>query len=107
MGEWYADSKPEDSFGLICSVKRDGFCFDTSLAVKPYRRDLSALDFAVMEDDYSVMALARHIELPASDLTEIEVDQLIAFLHALTDKASTDLRSGVPARVPSGLTVFD
>jgi len=46
-------------------------------------------------------------ELAPVDLTETEVAQLVAFLGALTDDASRDLRSEVPNRVPSGLEVAD
>ncbi len=39
------------------------------------------------------------------NLTPLEVGELVAFLKALTDPAARDLRSVVPARVPSGLPV--
>ena len=40
-------------------------------------------------------------------LTEAEQTELVAFLKSLTDPAARDLRSIVPSRVPSGLTVQD
>ena len=42
-----------------------------------------------------------------NDLTEIEIEQLLAFLNALTDPAAKDLRKTIPSRVPSGLPVSD
>ncbi len=46
-------------------------------------------------------------ELDPVELTDAEVEALIAFLKSLTDPRSRDLRSQVPARVPSGLPVED
>ncbi|MHC4829627.1 MAG: cytochrome-c peroxidase [Planctomycetota bacterium] len=40
-------------------------------------------------------------------LTDAEVDDLLAFLHALTDPASLNLLNDAPATVPSGLPVPD
>ena len=40
-------------------------------------------------------------------LRESEIADLPAFLHALTDSAALDRRADVPARVPSGLPVWD
>ncbi|MHC4452205.1 MAG: cytochrome-c peroxidase [Planctomycetota bacterium] len=40
-------------------------------------------------------------------LTETEVAELMAFLHALTDPSSLNLSGDVPDRVPSGLPVND
>jgi len=41
------------------------------------------------------------------DLTDEELDQLIAFLNALTSPSAVDLSDLVPETVPSGLPVFD
>lgn len=41
------------------------------------------------------------------DLTDGEIDDLVAFLEALTDPAARDLGALVPATVPSGLPVRD
>lgn len=41
------------------------------------------------------------------ELTDEEVDQLVAFLEALTDPAAVDMRHLIPATVPSGLPVED
>ena len=41
------------------------------------------------------------------DLTAQEFEDLIAFLHALTDPSSVNLLDDIPDRVPSGLPVAD
>ena len=46
------------------------------------------------------------LQVPA-DLSDEEVDQLLAFLAALTDPAAKDLTKTIPERVPSGLPVSD
>lgn len=51
--------------------------------------------------------IAAANELPARTLTDDEVDQLIAFLHALTDPSSRNRTDLVPETVPSGLPVTD
>ncbi len=40
-----------------------------------------------------------------ADLSDAQVDDLVVFLHALTDPAATDLGAVAPASVPSGLPV--
>ena len=40
-------------------------------------------------------------------LSAVEVQELTAFLIALTDPASGNLLGDIPARVPSGLSIFD
>ncbi|MDX1419123.1 MAG: cytochrome c peroxidase [Rubricoccaceae bacterium] len=51
--------------------------------------------------------IAAANELAPVALTDAEVDDLLAFLHALTDPASRDLSHLVPEEVPSGLPVRD
>lgn len=50
-------------------------------------------------------AIAAAVTLAPMDLTDAQVDDLIAFLNALTDEASLDGALGIPASVPSGLPV--
>jgi cytochrome c peroxidase len=74
----------------------------------PSRPDLNALDCLVMDDAARVQAIAQAASsyVPL-DLDDAEVAELVAFLHALTDKRMLDLRSDVPASVPSGLTLAE
>lgn len=81
--------------------------YETGQAVMPRREDLDALDFRVMEDPLRVSGIASANELAPSILTDKDVRELTAFLHALTDPAALDLRTDVPESVPSGLPVRD
>jgi len=77
--------------------------YDPSQAVLP---DLPGHDdFSAVYDPQEVSAIAAANELPAIDLSDEEVSQLLAFLDALTDPISVTGRLGVPATVPSGLHV--
>ncbi|MGH7448672.1 MAG: cytochrome-c peroxidase, partial [Longimicrobiales bacterium] len=53
----------------------------------------------------AVLATLDHRMRTPLDLTDAEMQDLVAFLKALTDPAARDLRSLMPARVPSGLPV--
>jgi cytochrome c peroxidase len=59
-------------------------------------------DDATVDD---VLATLDHRVRAPLDLTEEQMDDLVAFLKSLTDPAARDLRSLVPSRVPSGLPV--
>jgi cytochrome c peroxidase len=67
----------------------------------PARADLDAIDTLCH------IELAKANELAPVELTEDEVADIVAFVGALTDPAVFDLRRLVPARVPSGLPVYD
>lgn len=82
--------------------------YDQEQAVLPSRDDLDALDFAVMDDWQRVDAIADAAdEISPIQLNEKQFDDLIEFLHALTDRDAIDLRDAVPARVPSGLPLAE
>jgi len=81
--------------------------YATDQAVLPARPDLDALDFVVQNDFGRVEAIAQANEALPVELSDREVRDLLAFLHALTDPAALDLRAEVPRKVPSGLPVWD
>lgn len=81
--------------------------YDPSQLRMPARKDLDALDTLAMSDPAVVQAIAAANELQATRLTRREIGQLLDFLHALTDFSMLDLRSDVPASVPSGLPLAD
>jgi len=81
--------------------------YDRSQAVLPSRPDLDALDFQVMDQPAVLEAIAAQNQPPARDLSDRDVDDLIAFMQSLTDPAALDLRHLVPTRVPSGLPLAD
>jgi cytochrome c peroxidase len=82
--------------------------YQAEQATLPSRTDLDTLDFVVMEDEARRLAIAERNELDShTPLKEKEIRALLAFLQALTDPAALDMRSIVPATVPSGLPLWD
>ena len=81
--------------------------YDPDQAVLPYREDLSAIDFELLDNATVMNAIANANELEPRALSEFDIDRLMDFLWALTDPTSTDLRSDVPEGVPSGLSLAD
>lgn len=81
--------------------------YDRSQARLPSRPDLDAIDFEVMDNPTLRAAIAAANQAPPIQLTDNEIEQLLAFMHSLTDPAALDMRHLVPARSPSGLPVFD
>jgi cytochrome c peroxidase len=75
--------------------------------VMPSRADLDAIDCVVMNDISRVENIAAANQLDAVELEDKEVQQIVEFLHALTDPASIDLRGDTPKSVPSGLTLAE
>ena len=75
--------------------------------ILPYREDLAELDCLLMNDEATKIAIAESSDLMAQTLSSRDVKSLIAFLNALTDPDSVDLRDQTPAYVPSGLPLFD
>ncbi len=66
------------------------------------------LQVALQDDEDTLNQVLAYLDpLVATPkyLTDREVSQLVAFLHALTDPAALDLRHDIPASVPSGLPV--
>lgn len=81
--------------------------FDRSQVKLPPHPVLSQDDFSVMDDESRLAAIADANELGETKLRPHEFEDLISFLHALTDPASMDLRGDAPMTVPSGLPVAD
>lgn len=78
-------------------------------ALKSYRIEMAALpqwaetdDTRILRDNNAIAAIAAANVLRPVELSDAEVDDLIAFLHTLEDPVS---RLGVPETVPSGLSV--
>jgi cytochrome c peroxidase len=81
--------------------------YDTDQARLPSRPDLDAHDWAVHSEPARRALIASSNELEPVSLREEELDELLGFLHALTDPSSLDLFGDVPERVPSGLPLSD
>jgi cytochrome c peroxidase len=83
------------------------YSYDPAQAVLPSRPDLDAVDLVVMQDAARLAAIADANELAPVELSETDIANLLAFLHALTDPAAHDLRGDLPASVPSGDALAD
>lgn len=81
--------------------------YDPSQLVLPPDPLLDPLDLQAHSDPAVQLGLAASNELPPTPLSDAQVEDLVAFLHALTDPASIDLRIDVPRAVPSGLTLAE
>lgn len=83
--------------------------YDPTQIVMPPRPDLDAQDLQAVNDPGVTAAIAEAIEIepPWPPLTEREIDDVLAFLHALTDPSATDLDDTAPKRVPSGLPLAE
>ncbi len=81
--------------------------YDRTQPVLPSRPDLDAIDWIVMDDAVAVNQLADACQLEPVSLEPDEIDQLVAFLYALTDMRALDMMDIVPETVPSGLPVND
>jgi len=83
---------------------------NVSTALQTYDKSQlpSALQATVQDDPgthAAILATVSPIVAPPLSLTDQQVDDIVAFLLALTDPSATDLSSQVPAAVPSGLPV--
>lgn len=74
------------------------------LALPSFGAKIDATDLVILRDK---RALSASIELEPRVLQDEQIDDLMAFLHALTNESSLDLRATIPAAVPSGLPVAD
>ncbi|MEE9384409.1 MAG: cytochrome c peroxidase [Nannocystaceae bacterium] len=79
----------------------------TKTPTLPSRPDLDALDCVIMDHAASVAAIASANELSPFTLTRAQRRKLLAFLRALTNPRSLDLRRKTPKRVPSGLPLAE
>ncbi len=77
--------------------------YDSTQAVLPGGAEES--DFAIVADPEEVDRIAAANSLAPISMSEEEIANIIAFLHALTDERSVAGRLGVPTEVPSGLPV--
>jgi cytochrome c peroxidase len=81
--------------------------YDRDQVVLPYREDLAAIDFQVLDDSELVADIVEANELAARHLTQKEFELLMEFMYALTDPNSIDIRRDTPMMVPSGLPLAD
>ena len=65
----------------------------------------AATEFNIWQDSREMARLRSRVDIEPVDLSDPEVADLVAFLHALTDPNARKGRLGSPATVPSGLPV--
>jgi cytochrome c peroxidase len=66
---------------------------------------LSKVDFITRQDTREQARLRHHVDIKPVDLSDAEVQQLVAFLHTLTGTNSRYGKMGPPGSVPSGLPI--
>lgn len=66
---------------------------------------LAAVDFVIRADDREMARQAAVLDITPVALSDGEVDELVAFLNALTGKTAKTRPLGRPETVPSGLAV--
>ncbi|WP_299726920.1 cytochrome c peroxidase [uncultured Tateyamaria sp.] len=76
--------------------------YDISQAIMP---GFTADDLRVLGDEQEMAAIAAANTLKPITLSDAEVDDLLAFLNALTDPQSIRGAFGIPDAVPSGLPI--
>jgi len=76
--------------------------FDVSQLVLP---NLDVDDLRILQDAAEVAAIKSAVTRAPVELTDGEIEALIAFLESLTDPIAIEGRLGIPASVPSGLKV--
>ena len=76
-------------------------------AVLPSRTDLDETDFKVMDNPDLISNLLKSNELETIDLTNLEIEQLIAFLHSLTDPRALNITRDIPVRLPSNRSLLE
>lgn len=75
---------------------------DAQLASAPW---LSHTDFVVRSDAREMKRIRSTVDIEPLFLSDIEIDDLVQFMLALTGRSARHLPLGVPSMVPSGLAV--
>ncbi|MEM9197734.1 MAG: cytochrome c peroxidase [Pseudomonadota bacterium] len=76
-----------------------------AMAALPAAPGADATDLVIWQDTREMARLRARIDIAPVSLSEAEIDDLVAFLHALTGTDSLTGRLGRPDAVPSGLPV--
>jgi len=85
-----------------------------SLSLRNWQRDkanlpnvpwLESIDFLVWDDRIEMKRYKEKIDIKPVPLSEVEIRNLVSFMHALSGRSAEKLRFGIPNQVPSGLFV--
>ena len=93
--------------GPVLELTADGPRLDQSWLSEPRQEGFEKRDAWVQENEAMRARIAAANELDPIELTDDQVEDLLAFLESLTDPASRDLERLRPEEVPSGLSVHD
>jgi cytochrome c peroxidase len=74
-------------------------------AFEPARPDWTIMETPAERVAIAAAAAAAAVDRPEINLTDDEIDQLLAFLDSLTDESALAGRLGIPDSVPSGLPI--
>ncbi len=66
---------------------------------------LAPIDFVIQQDEREMVRQAARVDVDLPALSDAEVADLVAFLHALTGETAKSRPLGRPETVPSGLSV--
>ncbi len=87
---------------------------DPRASLASWTRDMAGLprvawleqsDFVIMDDAFEMERQFAALDIEPREMTDEEVADIVAFLHALTGETAERLPMGVPDTVPSGLPV--
>ena len=81
------------------------FNWTTDIPLLPAAPWLAKSDFVIQQDKIEMQRQQRRVDIKLPKLSQQDIDDLIAFLHALTGEAAAARSSLIPATVPSGLPV--
>ncbi|MAU07605.1 MAG: cytochrome C peroxidase, partial [Deltaproteobacteria bacterium] len=79
--------------------------WDPAQVILPKAEWLKIIDFVVLEDRSERARLRSHLDIQPLNLSDREINDLVAFMHSLTGTESIFGRLGRPDRVPSELPV--
>ncbi|MEM6897304.1 MAG: cytochrome c peroxidase [Pseudomonadota bacterium] len=79
--------------------------WEREMAKLPHAPWLEAIDFVIQSDDREMARQAATLDLTGIALSDADLDDLEAFLHALTGETVLERPLGRPETVPSGLPV--
>jgi len=83
----------------------NGSNWSPGMAVLPPAPWLASTDFVVRQDSLEMRRQASSVEIDLPPLSDAQIDDIVAFLYALTGETALERPLGRPDRVPSGLPV--
>lgn len=78
-----------------------------NLRVPTLNEDISSIDFLCLDDYFIRAQIISSRDSRVPELNQKEVDDIVSFLHTLTDQSALDRSTLIPKRVFSGLPIFN